>query len=110
MTFTYPSVSSSNETSSSYQGVIDAFNALRASEGEERKYYPPNFQGVIAAIVDLQRWGTADISEYPPNWNIETDNDGNITGGYFSPPPKNGDLWFDTRQNRLFIWIDDSYY
>ena len=24
--------------------------------------------------------------------------------------PKNGDLWFDSRQGRLFIWLDDGYY
>ena len=60
--------------------------------------------------MDLQKWGTADASEYPPNWNIETDGSGNITGGSFGPAPKNGDLWFDTRQGRLFVWLDDGYY
>ena len=24
--------------------------------------------------------------------------------------PKNGTLWFDTRQGRLFIWMDDGFY
>ena len=110
MTFTYPSTSSSNETSSSFQGIIDAFNALRQSQGETSRYYPPNYQGIIKAIVELQRWGTADTSEYPPGWEIEVDGDGNITGGSFNPAPKNGDLWYDERQGRLFVWIDDGYY
>ena len=72
MTFTYPSTSSSNETSSSFKGIIDAFNALRESQGETSRYYPPNYQGIIKAIVELQKWGTADTSEYPPGWEIET--------------------------------------
>ena len=110
MTFTYPSTSSSNETSSSFKGIIDAFNALRESQGEPSRYYPPNYQGIIKAIVELQKWGTADTSEYPPGWEIEVDGDGNITGGSFNPAPKNGDLWYDERQGRLFVWLDDGYY
>jgi hypothetical protein len=110
VTFTYPSTSSSNQTASSFQGIIDAFNALRESQGESSRYYPPNYQGIIKAIVELQRWGTADSSEYPPGWEIEVDGDGNISGGAFNPSPKNGDLWFDKRQGRLFIWLDDGYY
>tara|TARA_R110002012_G_scaffold163971_1_gene326379 strand:+ start:2286 stop:4328 length:2043 start_codon:yes stop_codon:yes gene_type:complete len=110
VTFTYPSTSSSNETSSSFKGIIDAFNALRESQGETSRYYPPNYQGIIKAIVELQKWGTADTSEYPPGWEIETDGSGNITGGSFNPAPKNGDLWFDERQGRLFVWLDDAYY
>ena len=74
------------------------------------RYYPPNYQGIIKAIVELQKWGTADTGEYPPGWEIETDGSGNITGGSFNPAPKNGDLWYDQRQGRLFIWIDDAYY
>ena len=67
-------------------------------------------EGIIKAIVELQKWGTADTSEYPPGWEIETDGSGNITGGSFNPAPKNGDLWFDERQGRLFVWLDDAYY
>ena len=110
MTFTYPSTSSSNQTASSFQGIIDAFNALREREGEPARYYPPSYQGIVKAIVDLQKWGTADVGEYPPGWQIETDGDGNITGGQFDPSPRNGDLWFDVRQGRLFTWYDDGYY
>ena len=110
MTFTYPSTSSSNETSSSFQGIIDAFNALRESQGVSKGSYQPNYQGIIRAIVDLQKWGTVDSGEYPPGWNIETDGSGNITGGSFGPQPKNGDLWFDERQGRMFVWMDDGFY
>ena len=110
MTFTYPSVSSSNDSGSSYQGIIDAFNAIREREGEIRKYYPASYQGIIQAIVDLQKWGTADTGDLPTNWEPVYDNDGNLIGGNINPLPKNGDLWFDTRQGRLFIWLDDGYY
>ena len=110
MTSTYPVVSASNETGSSFQGIIDAFNNVRLANGEVRRPYPASYQGIIQAISDLQKWGHADTGDNPPNWYPIYDDEGNIIGGNFAPPPKNGDLWFDTRQGRLFIWMDDGYY
>ena len=110
MTSTYPSVSASNGTASSFAGIVAALNQLRVQNGETSKSYPSSYQGIIQAIVDLQKWGTADNGEYPPGWEIITDDEGNVIGGNFAPPPKNGDLWFDTRQGRLFVWIDDGFY
>ena len=111
MTSVYPNVTSaSNGTGSSYQAIIDAFNGVRAANGETYRPYPANYQGIIQAIVDLQKWGHADTGPNPPNWYPIEDSEGNIIGGDFAPYPKNGDLWFDTRQGRLFIWMDDAYY
>ena len=110
MTSTYTSVSASNGTASSYAGIVAALNQLRIQNGETSKAYPASYQGIIQAITDLQKWGTADLGEYPPNWEIITDNEGNVIGGNFAPPPKNGDLWFDTRQGRLNVWVDDGFY
>ena len=97
-------------SSDSYQGIIDAFNTLRASNGEERKGYDPNYRGIIEAILDIKKWGQSGSGELPPGWVPITDDDGNIIGSDFNPPPENGTLWFDQRQGRLFIWIDDGFY
>ena len=102
--------SASNDTGSSYQAIIDAFNNLRSSQGETPKGYPPNYQGIIKAILDLKKWGQAGSGETPPGWYPIIDEDGNVIGGGISPPPANGTLWFDTRQGRLFVWMDDGFY
>ena len=94
----------------SYQGVIDAFNTLRAAKGEKKFSYPPNYQGIIEAILDLKRWGQAGDGDNPPGWQPEYDENGNIIGGDWNPSPENGTLWFDERQGRLFIWVDDGFY
>ena len=102
--------SASNDTGSSYQAIIDAFNNLRSSQGETPKGYTPNYQGIIKAILDLKKWGQAGSGETPPGWYPIIDEDGNTIGGGISPPPANGTLWFDTRQGRLFVWQDDGFY
>ena len=96
--------------SDSYQGIIDAFNQVRATQGETKKYYDPNYGGIIEAILDLKKWGQAGDGDIPPGWVPEYDDDGNVIGGEWSPPPDNGTLWFDERQGRLFVWVDDDFY
>jgi hypothetical protein len=97
-------------TADSYQGIIDAFNTLRAAQGERKYSYTANFQGIIEAILDLKKWGQAGDGDFPPGWVPEYDEDGNIIGGNWNPPPDNGTLWFDERQGRLFVWVDDDFY
>ena len=97
-------------TQGSYQGIIDAFNQLRASQGVEKKGYDPNYRGIIEAILDLKKWGQAGDGDNPPGWVPEYDEDGNVIGGDWSPAPDNGTLWFDERQGRLFVWVDDAFY
>ena len=96
--------------SDSYQGIIDAFNTLRAAKGEKKFSYPPNYHGIIEAILDLKKWGQAGDGDNPPGWQPEYDENGNIIGGDWNPSPENGTLWFDERQGRLFIWVDDGFY
>ena len=111
MTSTYDvNVEANANSNSNYQGIIDAFNTLRAAQGDTKKYYPPNYQGIIRAILDLQKWGQAGGGDYPPGWEIIDDDQGTIIGGQWNPPPSDGTLWFDTRQGRLFIWIQDGFY
>ena len=97
-------------TQGSYQGIIDAFNQLRASQGVEKRGYDPNYRGIIEAILDLKKWGQAGDGEFPPGWVPEYDEDGNVIGGEWNPSPDNGTLWFDERQGRLFVWVDDDFY
>jgi len=97
----------------SYGGIVSALQDLQASKGDTVKAYPNNFAGIIAAIEDLQQYLTEgtlpDVGAPPPGWEIIVDPDGNIDGGWQKPPP-DGSLWFDTRQGRLFIAIDNQYY
>lgn len=102
--------SSSNQTASGYQGIIDAFNLIRIQNGELRRNYDASYQGIIRAVLDLKKWGNATSGEFPPGWEIQTDGDGNITGGAWNPTPENGTLWFDQRVGRLFVWEDDGFY
>ena len=94
----------------SYQGIIDAFNTVRERQGEEKRGYDANYRGIIDAILDLRKWGDVDGGDLPPGWTPEYDEDGNIIGGNWTHPPDNGTLWFDERQGRLFVWIDDDFY
>lgn len=110
MTTSTQNASSSNSSGSSFQGVVDAVNVVRAGQGELPRYYAPSYQGIIKALLDLKKWGQAGNGDTPDNWYPITDEDGNVTGGEFNPPPDNGTLWFDTRQGRLFVWIDDGFY
>ena len=94
----------------SYAGIIEALNQVALYNGRPIQSYDPNFNGIIAAILNLGKLGDASLGEYPPFWEIITDDDGNIIGGDFNRPPVNGDLWFDTRQGRLMVYVDDAYY
>ena len=94
----------------SYAGIIEALNQVALYNGRPIQSYDPNFNGIIAAILNLGQLGDASLGEYPPFWEIITDDDGNIIGGDFNRPPTNGDLWFDTRQGRLMVYVDDAYY
>ena len=94
----------------SYQGIIDAFNTVRERQGEEKRGYDANYRGIIEAILDLRKWGDAGDGDLPPGWVPEYDEDGNIIGGNWTHPPDNGTLWFDERQGRLFVWVDDDFY
>ena len=96
--------------SDSYSGIINAFNTLRLANGAVAREYSDNYKGIIDAITDLRReWGQAQPGEYPPGWGTETDDDGNITGDWIYPPT-NGQLWFDERQGRLMVYVDDGFY
>ena len=98
----------------SYGGIIAALNDVRAvNECGIPKSYPHNFAGIIAAIEDLAGCiagqDLIDIGDKPPGWNIIINIDGTVDGDWSQLPP-DGNLWFDTRQGRLFISIDGQYW
>ena len=92
----------------SYGGVIGALQDGIAEQGLLPKAYPHNFAGIIAAIQDLEAAGEQ-LPVYPgpipPGTDIDID--GNLV---ILVPPKNGQLWFDTRQGRLFIALDEEWW
>lgn len=77
----------------SYTGVIAA---LKIKSGSQ-KFYKPNFQGVIEAILDWTGGGGAEII-YPPNLPPTNGNDGDIIG-----IPNADDDWF------IYIWADGGW-
>lgn len=98
------------ETGTSFEGIIAAFNDLRVERGLGAKEYQDNYGGIITAIRDLIAVHNVHSSEFPPNWELETNLGGEITGASFSFTPSDGSLWFDKRSGRLMIWDTDAYY
>lgn len=97
----------------SYGGIIGALQDLHVRNAGITKSYPENFAGIIAAIQDLgeiQYKPGAEEGEKPPGGNIIIDPDTGFPIWIITEKPQNGTLWFDTRQGRLFIWIDDDWY
>nr|BDD43775.1 hypothetical protein 11 [bacterium]BDD46708.1 hypothetical protein 19 [Paracoccaceae bacterium] len=96
----------------SYGGIVSALQDRQAYKGDKVKAYPNNFAGIIAAIEDLQNFeveaGLPNVGAPPPGWEIIINPDGSVDGGW-QQPPADGTLWFDTRQGRLFIAIDEQW-
>jgi len=98
----------------SYGGIVAALNDVKAAGScGVPKSYPHNFAGIIAAIEDLAdclaQGNNIDIGDKPPGWEIIINIDGSIDGGW-TEFPQDGNLWFDTRQGRLFVAIDGQYW
>ena len=84
-----------------YEGLIQSLNLRRIENYQTPKEYPPNFQGLVDAILDLN-WGQANTGPQPPSWN-------QAELGY-SVSPSEGALWFDTRQGRLMVYAHGDWY
>ena len=98
-------------SNNSYAGIVDALVQVAAAQGVSLpQEYPPNIKGIIQAILALRELGDAGSGETPPGWKPEYDEDGNIIGGEWLEYPRDGQLWFDTRQGRLFIWENGAWY
>lgn len=94
---------------SNFDGAIAAANSLLTAQGYGIKDYPSNMAGLISAILALNL-PPSNIGITPPQWMPTRDEQGNITGDGWDPAPQNGTLWFDTRQGRLMVWVNDGFY
>lgn len=93
----------------SYGGIIGALNDNIETQGGVNKAYPHNFAGIIAAIEDLtytQKEVPVTPETKPPGGDI----DPNTGEWVWGTVPRNGELWYDTRQGRLFIALNGEYY
>ena len=96
----------------SYGGIVGALQDLQAQGASIPKAYPHNFAGIIAAIQDLtfaQNQPPVVPGPDPGNGQIIIDINGQPIYDIIAPMP-DGSLWFDTRQGRLFVSIDDEWY
>ena len=93
----------------SYGGIIGALNDNIETQGGVNKAYPHNFAGIIAAIEDLtytQKEVPVTPEVKPPGGDI----DPNTGEWVWGTVPRDGELWYDTRQGRLFIALEGEYY
>ena len=96
----------------SYSGVVGALNDQLNAQGAVNKAYPHNFAGIISAIEDLvftQKEVPVVPNVKPPGGDVGTDIDGNPEWNV-ATQPRDGELWYDTRQGRMFIAIEGDYY
>jgi hypothetical protein len=97
-----------------YGSIVRALQAQMDAAGTAPvKEYPYNYQGITQAIQDLTFVQTqnpgADIGPSPSMGDVVIDENGDPQFNY-SDAPLNGDLWFDTRQGRLFIAYESTWY
>ena len=98
------------ENQHSYGGIVGALqDNIARGLPSSIKAYPHNFAGIIAAIKDLESaqdpGPPVSILPIPPGSEINGDGDLIII-----VPPEDGELWFDTRQGRLFTAIDGDWW
>jgi len=96
----------------SYGGIIGALQDAQVAAGGTTRAYPENFAGIIAAIQDLegaQNEPPVSIGPKPPGGDVIINPDGDFEW-IITIKPDDGTLWFDTRQGRLFTWIDSDWY
>ena len=97
----------------SYGGIVGALqDHIAQQSGSSVKAYPHNFAGIIAAIQDLNV-AANDAPVYPDvnpgGGQIIINIDGNPEW-IDAPPKEDGLLWFDTRQGRLFVSVDQQWW
>ena len=100
------------ENQHSYGGVVGALqDAILTQQGlpSSIKAYPHNFAGIISAIKDLEvaQGGGPPVAIQPIPPGSEINGEGDLI---VIIPPEDGDLWFDTRQGRLFVGIDKEWW
>lgn len=95
-----------------YGGVIAALQDQIDAAGATVKSYPENFAGIIAAIQDLklaEKKPGSNPGTKPPGGDVII-NDQGEPEWIITEQPLDGQLWFDTRQGRMFVWLVDNWY
>ena len=109
MTQSYNTVSGTYD----FGSIVRALQAQQAAAGQTIKEYPYNFQGITEAIRDQTAFQNqnpgADIGPSPSMGDVTIDENGDPVFTY-SANPLDGDLWFDTRQGRMFIAFENDWY
>ena len=109
MTQSYNTVSGTYD----FGSIVRALQAQQAASGQTVKEYPYNFQGITEAIRDQTTFQNqnpgSDICPSPSMGDVTIDENGDPVFTY-SANPLDGDLWFDTRQGRMFIAFENDWY
>ena len=109
MTQSYNTVSGTYD----FGSIVRALQAQQAAAGQTIKEYPYNFQGITEAIRDQTTFQNqnpgSDIGPSPSMGDVTIDENGDPVFTY-SANPLDGDLWFDTRQGRMFIAFENDWY
>ena len=109
MTQSYNTVSGTYD----FGSIVRALQAQQAASGQTVKEYPYNFQGITEAIRDQTTFQNqnpgSDIGPSPSMGDVTIDENGDPVFTY-SANPLDGDLWFDTRQGRMFIAFENDWY
>ena len=96
----------------SYGGIVGALQDQIVKGSGTVRAYPENFAGIIAAIHDLDLTAETppvEIGPKPPGGDVIIDINGNPEW-IITEQPSEGTLWFDTRQGRMFVWIENDWY
>ena len=93
----------------SYGGIVGALQDIARDAGVQTKSYPHNFAGIIAAIQDLSITA-AGGPPVKPGPNPGGGAQDPVTGDWNEiVKPQDGDLWFDTRQGRLLVYVGNQW-
>jgi hypothetical protein len=91
----------------SYGGIVGALQDVQVAAGRITKAYPHNFAGIIAAIQDITAGANLPpVHPGPDPGGGQLDEDDNWIEII---KPNEGELWFDTRQGRLFVYVNDHW-
>jgi len=96
----------------SYGGIIGAIQDQISNAGNDVKAYPENFAGIISALQDLklgEKEPGSNSGDKPPGGDVIINDEGQPEW-IITEQPLDGQLWFDTRQGRMFVWVTDNWY
>lgn len=97
----------------SFGGIIGALQDQIKAAGLDVKSYPDSFAGIISAIQDLTvvalTGPAARADTNPGGGYIDIDAQG-VPQWIYTENPDDGELWFDTRQGRLFVAYQNEWY